>query len=153
MSNLRSVRITNTIITVEWDPADSPSGCGSVLYYNVTIVNLVDASDMNSSEETVNRVDFSNLKSDTSYSISVAAVNRVGIGPLSTVTETTLTENEESKQYLYVCMYICICRSLATTYLIYICNNMHKNRYLNTDINSLYLIESLMFYQLQHFMY
>ena len=33
VSNLRSVRTTNTTITVEWDPADSPSGCGPLLYY------------------------------------------------------------------------------------------------------------------------
>ena len=105
MSNLRSVRITNTTIRVEWDPADFPSGCGPLLYYNVTIVNLIDASDMNSSEESVNRAEFSNLKSCTSYNISVAAVNRAGIGPISTTIETTLTGNEESKQYSYVCTY------------------------------------------------
>ena len=105
VSNLRSVRITNTAITIEWYPADSPSGCGPVLYYNVTIVNLVDASDMNNSKENMTRAEFSNLKSCTSYSISVAAINRVGIGPISTTIENTRTGSEESKQYSYVCTY------------------------------------------------
>ena len=115
VSGLRSVRITNTTITVEWDPANIPSGCGPVLYYNVTIVTLVNAIDVNSSEETVNRAEFSNLKNITSYNISVAAVNRVGVGPISTFPVYTRTEGNS------ICMYVCICQSLATTYLIYVC--------------------------------
>ena len=97
MSNLRSVRITNTAITVEWDSADSPSVCGPLLYYNVTIVNLVDPSNMNSTQETGNRAEFPNLNNGTSYNISVAAVNRVGTGPVRTFNETTLSENQEGE--------------------------------------------------------
>ena len=95
MLNLRiSEMTTNTMITVEWDPADSPSGCGPLLYYNVIIVNLDDPSDMNSTEVTINRAELPNLNNGTSYNISVAAVNRVGIGPISSITETTKTEGE-----------------------------------------------------------
>ena len=113
VSNLRSIRNTNGTITVEWDPANSPSGC-EPLYYSLTIVNSVNASDTISSGEIMTRAEFSNLKNGTSYNISVAAVNRVGIGPISTFTLYTHTEGNN------ICMYVCICQSLATTYLIYL---------------------------------
>ena len=94
VSNLRGSKITTNTITVEWDSADSPSGCGPLLYYNVTIVNAVNARDMNSTQVTVNRAEFSNLNNGTYYNISVAAVNRAGTGSVSTITETTETEGE-----------------------------------------------------------
>ena len=96
VSNLRRSEIRTNKIAVEWDqPAERPSNnCGPIFYYNVTIVNLDDVSDVNSSKETVNSAEFSNLINGTSYNISVAAVNRVGTGPVSTITETTSTEGE-----------------------------------------------------------
>jgi len=70
-----------------WDP-DSPN-CGPVLYYNVIIVNSVDVNDMNITELSGNTIEFSNLIKNTTYIISVAAVNRVGTGLTSTINVTT----------------------------------------------------------------
>ena len=116
VSNLRiSEMTTNTTIRVEWDPADSPSECGPVFYYIVTIVNLDDPSDMNSTEETGNRAEISNLNIGTSYNISVAAVNRVGTGPISTITETTNTEGELYSVFIqYQCFYCSVLNQLCT---------------------------------------
>ena len=82
MSNLRDLKITANAITIVWDPADSPN-CGPVLNYTVTIVNSVNANDMNTTQSNKTRVEFSNLINGTSYNISVAAVNRAGTGPAS----------------------------------------------------------------------
>ena len=90
-------------ITIEWDPADSPN-CGPVLYYNVTIVNSVNANDMNTTQLSVTRIEFCNLINGTSYNISVAAVNRAGTGPSITTTVATLTD-DEGKHFTYVYMY------------------------------------------------
>ena len=79
-------------ITIEWDPADSPY-CGLV-YYNVTIVNSVNAIDLNTTETRGTRAEFFNLINGTSYNISVAAVNRVGPGPSIITTVSTLTDEE-----------------------------------------------------------
>ena len=98
VSNLRSSIITNTTITIQWDPADSPSDCGLVFYYNVTIVNLCNAYDMNTVVTNQKIAEFSNLRNGNSYHISVAAVNRAGTGPSSMITVTTLTGNEGGKQ-------------------------------------------------------
>jgi len=71
-----------------WDPADSPN-CGSVLYYNVTIVNSVNSSDMDITKSSGNTIELPNLIKNTTYIISVAAVNRAGTGPTSTINVTT----------------------------------------------------------------
>ena len=81
--------VATTEITVEWDEAVSPSGCGPVFYYIVTAVNLADASDMITIETLENVTEVSNLRNCTSYDISVAAVNRAGTGPSSMVTVPT----------------------------------------------------------------
>ena len=75
------MRSSNTItaIIIEWDPPDNPSDCGPVFYYIVTTVGI---SDMNTFEE---RAELSNSINGTNYTISVAAVNRVGTGPASTI--------------------------------------------------------------------
>ena len=98
MSNLRSSITTNSTITIQWDPADSPSDCGPVFYYNVTIVNLCNAPDMNTIITNQTRAKFSNLRNGNSYTIGVAAVNRAGSGPSLVITVTTLTDNEGGKQ-------------------------------------------------------
>jgi len=77
------------MITIVWDSADSLH-CGPVLYYNVIIVNSVDGNDMNITELSESTTEFSNLIKNTTYIISVAAVNRGGTGPTSTINVTTL---------------------------------------------------------------
>jgi len=88
VANLRSTSKTTNTITVVWDPADSPY-CGPVLYYNVTIVNSDDVSDTSIAETIKSTIKFSNLISDTTYNISMAAVNRAGTGPTSTISVIT----------------------------------------------------------------
>ena len=104
VGSLREGTVTANVITVMWDDAVSPSGCGPVLYCIVTAVNLADASDMSTMETRESVAEISNLQSNTSYNISVAAVNRAGIGSPSMITVTTLTE--KSKQLKYVHTYI-----------------------------------------------
>ena len=91
--NLRSISITNSTITVQWDSV-IPSDCGPILYYTVTAVISADASDRNTMEKRQTTAEFSNLRNGTSYNISVAAVNRVDTGPSSVITVNTLTGNE-----------------------------------------------------------
>ena len=94
--NLRNSRTLNAI-TVLWDPADSPY-CGPVLYYTVTIINLVDAADMNTTTTSQTRAEFSNLINGTSYNISVIAVNRVDSGPTTfIITNSTIARNTGGK--------------------------------------------------------
>ena len=93
MTNLRSSNRDRNTITIVWDPADSPN-CGPVLYYTVTIVNSVDATDINTTVTSERGIEFSNLINGTSYNISVAAVNRAGTGPTFTVVVATLTDDE-----------------------------------------------------------
>ena len=100
VSNLRSLESTRNGIIIVWDPADSPN-CGPVLY-TVTIVNSVNATDMNTTVTRGTRVDFSNLINGTSYNISVTAVNRAGPGPTSTITATDEEGNNCPVLYTYV---------------------------------------------------
>ena len=102
ISNLRSSITTNTTITIVWDPAVSPSNCGPVFYYNVSIVNLCNAPAISTIVTYQTTTLFSNLRNGNSYTISVAAVNRAGSGPSSMITVTTLTGSEGGKQYKYV---------------------------------------------------
>ena len=83
------------MITVQWNPAVSPSGCGPVLYYIVTAVNSANTSDMVTLQRRQTTAEFSNLRIATSYNISVAAVNRAGIGASSVIIQTTLKGSEE----------------------------------------------------------
>ena len=76
----------NTSVTVMWDRAVSPSGCGPVFYYTVTVMN---SSFVNNTDTQHTRADFSNLINGTKYNISVVAVNRAGPGPSSMITVTT----------------------------------------------------------------
>jgi len=94
--NLRNFRRTTNAIEIMWDPADSPN-CGPVLYYNVIIVNSVDVNDMNITESSGSTIELSNLIKSTTYIISVAAINRAGTGPTSTINITTLVVDREGK--------------------------------------------------------
>ena len=95
VSDLESIRTTNTMIIVTWGLGITPSnGCGLVLYYIVTIMNSVEVTDMNITETSQTRAELSNLLNGTNYIISVAAVNRAGTGPSSMINVTTLSGNE-----------------------------------------------------------
>ena len=98
IDNLEEVTVTTTEATVMWDQAVSPSDCGPVFYYVVTAVNLMAPINMITIATSNNIATVSNLRSDTSYNISVAAVNRVGTGSSSVITVTTLTDNVGGKQ-------------------------------------------------------
>ena len=110
MSNLRSLERSRNGITIAWDPADSPN-CGPVLYYNVTIVNV-----MNTTQLSETRVEFSNLISGILYTFNVAAVNKAGIGPTSTIIVTTLTDDEGKP----------ILSTYVNTYVQYVCTYVVK---------------------------
>ena len=111
-SNLRIAVVTNTTVTIQWNPANSPSGCGPVLYYNVTITSSIDTKNRNPIVVRGPTAEFSDLINGTDYSISVVAVNRVGTGSSSMITVTTLTGNEGkiimfNVHKLYYHIYIC----------------------------------------------
>ena len=94
---MRSSRSTFTTITIVWDSADSPN-CGPILYYIVTIRNLNDVADMNTTITSQNEAELSSLINSTSYNISVTAVNRADSGPTtSIITNTTIIRNTEGK--------------------------------------------------------
>ena len=80
-----NINTTDTTIIITWDPADRPGGCGPVFYYTLTATSLDDGS-VSTQRPSQTRAEFSNLLSGTNYTISVAAVNRAGSGPSSTIT-------------------------------------------------------------------
>ena len=111
-SNLRIAVVTNTTVTIQWNPANSPSGCGPVLYYIVTITSLIDTKNRNPIVVWGPTAEFSDLINGIDYSISVVAVNRAGTGSSSMITVTTLTGNEGkiimfNVHKLYYHIYIC----------------------------------------------
>ena len=66
-----------------------------MLYYIVTAVNSANTSNMVTLQRRQTTAEFSNLRIATSYNISVAAVNRVGIGASSVIIQSTLNSSEE----------------------------------------------------------
>ena len=88
VSGLRNTATTNATITITWDPTVSPSDCGPVLYYTLTATSLADASDRIIIVTSQTVAVFSSLMNGTLYNISVAAVNRAGSGPSSTIIVT-----------------------------------------------------------------
>ena len=88
MSGLKNTATTNATITITWDPTVSPSDCGPVLYYTLTATSLADASDRIIIVTSQTVAVFSSLMNGTLYNISVAAVNRAGSGPSSTIIVT-----------------------------------------------------------------
>ena len=79
---------TNAAVIITWNPTFDASDCGPVLYYTVTATSLADVSDR-STVVWGPRAELSNLLNGTNYNISVAAVNRAGSGPSSTVIVVT----------------------------------------------------------------
>ena len=87
VSNLRNSPTPNATIIVSWDPAISTNDCGPVLYY-MTATSLADASYRITIVTNQTIAILSGLINDTLYNISVAAVNRAGSGPSSTIIVT-----------------------------------------------------------------
>ena len=79
-------------------------------------MNSVNATDMNITEDE-RTSEFSNSINGASYNISVAAVNRAGTGPTSTIIVTTLTDDEGN----YVCIYVYV-HMYVSMYCSYKCN-------------------------------
>ena len=100
VSNFKSSRTAN-ITTVEWNSAISHSGCGDVCYI-VTVVNLMDAGDVRMINQTQNKINITNSNNGAMYNISVAAVNRAGTGPLSTIIVTGNAIGDIHCLYIYV---------------------------------------------------
>ena len=89
MINLRNSSYRSNKITVTWDPASSPY-CGEVLHYQVVISSDEHCNIVNDSIRATNlSATFSSLKSNTSYTITVSAVNRARIGMLEMINVTT----------------------------------------------------------------
>ena len=96
---------TNAAVIITWNPTFDVSDCGPVLYYTVTATSLADVNDRNTIVWGP-RAEFSNLLNDTEYKISVAAVNRAGSGPSSTIIVT----NERRGSYVNnMCKLIIMC--------------------------------------------
>ena len=99
---------TNTSITIEWDLAEVLY-CGPISSYILTIMN---STFMNTTRSTLSRFKFTGLMSNTSYNISVAAVNRAGTGLESNITVATITDEEEGNNvwclHWLLCMYLYI---------------------------------------------
>ena len=87
VSNLKNTA-TNTTIIITWDPAASPDDCGPVFSHAVTATSLADGTVRTPKRLNQTGAEFSNLIKDINYTFSVAAVNRAGIGPLSTINVT-----------------------------------------------------------------
>ena len=103
VSNLRTTQTATDAIMAMWDPPDTLS-CAPILYYTVTITNLAISCDINITNLTASRVEFSNLIKDVAYTISVTAVNRAGDGMETTITVTTFAiTSSESSQGLLLC--------------------------------------------------
>ena len=102
MSNLRNSATPNATIIVSWDPANSANDCGPVLYY-MTATSLADTSYRITIVTSQTIAIFSGLRNGTSYNISVAAVNRAGSGPSSTI---IVTGNAICKQFITLCRHI-----------------------------------------------
>ncbi|XP_065915112.1 uncharacterized protein [Dysidea avara] len=80
VANLTNTTYTPNIINVTWDPASSPY-CGEVLYYQVVISSDGHCNIVNDTIRAMNlSATFSNLKSNTTYIITVSAVNRATVG-------------------------------------------------------------------------
>ena len=101
VDNLAEVTVTTTEATVMWN-AVSPSYCGPVFYYVVTAVNLMGPINMITIATSNNVATISNLRSDTSYNISVAAVNRAGTGSSLVIIVATLTDDVGGKKWKYI---------------------------------------------------
>ena len=94
VTHLTTTTYSSSIIAITWDPASSPY-CGEVLYYQVVI-----SSDehVNIPNDIVNvtclTTTFLGLRSNTTYAITVAAVNRAGRGIVARITVMTARESQ-----------------------------------------------------------
>ena len=97
VSNLRTIQTATDATTAVWDPPDTLN-CGPVLYYTVSITNMAISCDINIFNLTVPRAEFSNLIKDVTYTITVTAANRAGVGMKTTINVTTLAATVTSSE-------------------------------------------------------
>jgi len=89
VTNLINTTFSLNLITVTWNLASS-SYCGEVLYYQVVISSNEHCEIMNNTIRTTNlSATFSALRSNTTYTIAVSAVNRARLGSSEMVNITT----------------------------------------------------------------
>ena len=79
---------TNTTIVIMWDPADSPSDCGPIFYYDVNATSVDDGIVRSTQRSSQTTAQFSSLIKGINYTISVEAVNRAGRGLPLTINVT-----------------------------------------------------------------
>ena len=89
ITHLANSSYSSNIITLTWDPANSPY-CGEVLYYQVVISSDEHANIPNNIvNSTCLTTTFLDLWSNTAYTITVTAVNRAGSGIVARITVVT----------------------------------------------------------------
>ena len=89
VTNLINTTFSLNLITVTWNLASS-SYCGEVLYYQVVISSNEHCEIMNNTIRATNlSATFSALRSNTTYTIAVSAVNRARLGSSEMVNITT----------------------------------------------------------------
>ena len=94
--SVRESGVTSSNITLQWGAVDCIHHNGDITGYSVQyeVQGSGNAQSMNVSGGSVTEVTISSLMPSTTYSIQVAAVNRVGIGEYSTsITAETDSES------------------------------------------------------------
>jgi len=80
---------SQSMVNVTWDPASS-SYCGEVLYYQVVISSVEHCSiEGNTMYVTGSPATFFNLRDNTSYTVTVSAINRARVGMPEMINITT----------------------------------------------------------------
>ena len=101
ITHLTNTTYKSDLIIVTWNPASSPY-CGEVLYYQVVISSDEHVNITNNAVNTTSlTTTFLDLRSNTTYAITVAAVNRAGVRMHVSITVNTaadmITESRESQ--------------------------------------------------------
>ena len=115
-------------ITFTWAAASSPF-CGEVMYYLAILSSDEYYNTMNVSMTTAT---FSNLTSNTNYTITVSAVNEGGAG-MSTTIMNISTSPPDDNQSMYLCMYVCmyVCMNVCLFVYMYV---MHVCMYVRMHV-------------------
>lgn len=91
-ANVLLTRLTDTSINVTWTPLTLSQARGQVIFYQVTY-EPVDGADnpvsFNVSGSTSSAL-LNNLRASSKYRVIVAAITAIGIGPATTVSETSM---------------------------------------------------------------
>ena len=126
-------QLTNTtyrpeVIIVTWDPASSPY-CGEVLYYRVAISSDEHTNIPNNIVNTTClTTTFLDLKSNTTYVITVNAFNRAGSGIGVSVTVSTSADLERQIPGIIICFAVKMCVSVIhCTTVHFKSNTLHSS--------------------------